>query len=179
VLALVVAIPAGAIGYSLVTQKGAAPAPAVVAVAPADAAVAPPVVPADATLEAPAPAVAKRSVIVRASVPSAALEVDGASVESVRGLARLELVDGSHHLIARASGYTTFDKVVEVGDGHTEIVVKLERTKRPVDTTAASASSSNKTTPTTQTTTTTPPAGQGSAGSATSKKDATSDPFAQ
>jgi serine/threonine-protein kinase len=179
VLALVVAIPAGAIGYSLVTKKGAAPAPAVVAVAPADAAVAPPVVPADATLEAPAPAVAKRSVIVRASVPSAALEVDGASVESVRGLARLELVDGSHHLIARASGYTTFDKVVEVGDGHTEIIVKLERTKRPVDTTAASASSSNKTTPTTQTTTTTPPAGQGSAGSATSKKDATIDPFAQ
>jgi serine/threonine-protein kinase len=138
-------------------------APAVVAsLAPTPAAIATPdaalAVPADASVgdhaDPVAAATSARPVEVRASVASVTIEVDGNKVAAPGGVARIELLDGAHRIVARAAGYITATTTVDVTADKTSFVVKLERVRRA---------------------TSRVPRGSG----APSAKDATVDPFAE
>jgi hypothetical protein len=86
-------------------------------------------------------------------VTSVTIEIDGSQVAAPGGVARIDLVDGPHRIVAKAAGYATTTTAVDVAADKTSFVVKLERVRRA-----------------------TPRTRQGSGSS--SAKDATLDPFA-
>jgi serine/threonine-protein kinase len=142
-------------GVILVSSQKNRPAaaskePATAMIAPADAVVATPdAAVANAPMEqgsavAAAPAATTRPVEVRATVSAATIEIDGSHVDAPGGIARIELLDGSHRIVAKARGYVTSTTAVDVAADHTSFTVKLERAKHTTGHTKRASTPSGK-----------------------------------
>jgi serine/threonine-protein kinase len=109
---------------------GSAPAPVVDAAAAVDAAVA-----------------AQRDVIIRVNIPTAKVLIDGEPVVNDKGLVRAKLGDGSHRIVASATGRITIDKTFDVGPGADAFSLVLERKRATTQPGQGSAQPSDKDAP--------------------------------
>jgi eukaryotic-like serine/threonine-protein kinase len=156
IVVVVALVPAVTIALGLIKQNHEAPGDAAMVGATTDAAKSEDAANV-AVASAPADAAATRDVIIRVNSPGAKVEIDSQLVANDKGLVRVPLTDGSHHIVATAAGRVTIDKMFEVSATTAAFSFVLERVKKSTGPA--------------------PPNARGSGSAAIDNKDAPIDPF--
>ncbi len=86
-----------------------------------------------------------REVVITTNNSGAIIEIDGVTVASARGVAKLSLADGPHHVVVSAAGHAKTNKTFDVGESATSLTIKLatKRAQRPGTGSAVPAQGSN------------------------------------